>query len=74
MMHRKGFHHFDGLTNSRSESLWIMFSTLYDGKGDWVELRLSQEDNDIKYQIGYHDVIEFKKLPFNELVKIIQKI
>ncbi len=40
-MKEKGYHYFEGKTNSRDESIYVEFSTLHSGRGDSVELAVN---------------------------------
>ena len=47
MMSRKNFHYFGGKTNDRENNLYLSFSRLHNGRGDSVDIRIGDVDNDI---------------------------
>ncbi len=60
LMSRKGFHYFDGHTNDNENNLYLSFSTMHNGRGDMVEIRIGEMDNDIKFWINSSNIIHRK--------------
>lgn len=49
LMIKKKFHYFEGKTNDRDDSLYLSFSTKHNGRGDFIDLRIGNTDNDVKF-------------------------
>jgi len=47
LMNRKGFYYFEGNTNQNNNNLYISFSTLHGGRGNFVDIRIGETNNDI---------------------------
>jgi hypothetical protein len=45
MMSRKNFHYFEGQTNN-DNNLYLSFSTGYNGRGNFVDIRIGDIDTD----------------------------
>ena len=73
ILKKKGYHYFDGHTNDRDSDLYIYFSTLHNGRGDSVELRLGDTDHDITI---FNNITnrEIKNIDDNELFSFIEKL
>lgn len=71
-MNKKKFYYFEGNTNDRDSNLYISFSTLYDGKGNYIEFRLGDNDNDLSSDINYNK-IELKNISDNDVFLFIEK-
>jgi len=75
IMSRKGYHYFDGKTNSVNDNLYMEFSTGYNGRGDWVEIKIGSELHNIRYKDkNKNSINEFKDVVDNELFKILEKL
>lgn len=46
LMANNGFHYFDGQTNKQSGDMFIDFSTVHNGRGNSVELKIMTETLD----------------------------
>jgi hypothetical protein len=66
LMKQKGFYYFSGLTNTRENNLYLRFSTLYDEKGDVVEFRIGDNNNDLQYWINDNGYTHTELLNVNE--------
>lgn len=69
IMSKKGYHYIDGRTNSVNDNVYLDFSTGYNGRGDWVEIKIGSTLHDIRDKNN-----EFKDVADNELFKILNKI
>ena len=49
LMVKKNYHYFRGKTNDRDNNVFYIFSTLYNDRGNVVEVRIGDVDNDIGY-------------------------
>lgn len=47
LMSKKGFHYFEGQTCSKDNDLHLCFSTVRNGRGHLVEIRIGDIDNDV---------------------------
>lgn len=50
-MREKGFHYFEGNTNSTDESIYLYFSTGHNGRGNTVELAVNPDSYDVTFHI-----------------------
>lgn len=73
IMSRKKFHYFKGKTNDRESNLYLSFSTGHNGRGNTVDIRIGDIDNDINCCID-NDNIEFKKVGDNEIFSLIEEL
>jgi hypothetical protein len=73
LIKEKGYHHGDSRTNSVNDNLFLDFSTGYNGRGNWIELRLGDEDNDIEYYIP-SDRVKKAHISNEELIEILKKL
>jgi hypothetical protein len=71
LMSRKKFHYFDGKTNDKENNLYLSFSTLHNGKGDNIDIRIGDIDNDINCWINSTN-IEMKNVGDNEIFSLIE--
>jgi hypothetical protein len=71
LMSRKKFHYFEGKTNDRENNLYLTFSKLHGGRGDGVEIRIGDTDNDINCWINSTN-IEMKNVGDNEIFSLIE--
>lgn len=72
MMGRKKFHYFDGKTNDKENNLYLSFSTGHNGRGNSVDIRIGDIDNDISCYINMVN-IELKNVGDNEIFSLIEK-
>ena len=77
LMSRKKFHYFEGQTNDIENNLYLTFSKLYGGKGDGVEIRIGDTDNDINCWINSTNMdddysIKMKNVGDNEIFLLIE--
>jgi hypothetical protein len=72
MMSRKKFHYFEGKTNDRENNLYLTFSTVHNGMGNSVDIRIGDIDNDINCYI-YTTNIELKNVGDNEIFRLIEE-
>ena len=71
IMSRKKFHYFEGKTNDRENNLYLSFSTQHNGRGNNVDIRIGDIDNDINCCIGTTN-IELKNVGDNEIFLLIE--
>jgi len=64
-MSKMCYHYMKGNTNNRDNNLYISFSTLYNGRGDTIEFRIGEIDNDIN---------EHKNISDKEVFSILKSI
>jgi hypothetical protein len=68
----KGFHYSSSQTNSVNNNLFIDFSTGRDGRGNYVEMRLGDDYNDIEYWFPSGN-IKHTNITNKELINFIKK-
>lgn len=73
MMSRKKFHYFEGKTNDRENNLYLSFSIGYNGRGNSVDIRIGDIDNDINCCINTTN-IELKNVGDNEIFSLIETL
>ena len=71
---QKGYHHFDGRTNSTNDNLYLDFSTGYNGRGNFITLRLNSDDNDIDYRTDNIERTSLKNISDSELFTILKDL
>lgn len=71
MMSRKNFHYFEGKTNDRENNLYLSFSTGHNGRGNSIDIRIGDIDNDINCYIDTTN-IELKNVGDNEIFSLIE--
>ncbi len=73
IMSEKGYHYFSGRTNDKEDNLYLDFSTLHNGRGNSVEIRIGKKDFDI---IAYIQDEEnsWKNIQENKLYQILNQI
>jgi len=71
----KGYHYCDTTTNPVNNNLFLDFSTGYNGRGKWAELRLGdkENDNDIEYFLSPERIAK-TGISNDELIEIIKKL
>jgi len=72
LMSRKKFYYFDGKTNDRNNNLYVSFSTLPNGRGSSLCIRIGDIDNDINWY-DYTNNIELKNVSDNEIFSLIEE-
>lgn len=72
MMGRKKFHYFHGKTNGKENNLYLSFSTGHNGRGNSIDIRIGDIDNDISCYINMVN-IELKNVGDNEIFSLIEK-
>lgn len=72
MMGRKKFHYFHGKTNDKENNLYLSFSTGHNGRGNSIDIRIGDIDNDISCYINMVN-IELKNVGDNEIFSLIEK-
>ena len=72
LMSRKKFHYFEGQTNDSENNLYLTFSKLYGGKGDFIDLRIGTKDNDINCWLNSCD-IGMNNVSDSEVFLLIEK-
>ena len=70
MMSRKKFNYFEGNTNEND--LYLSFSKSYNGRGDSIDIRIGDIDNDIDCLIGTIST-QKKNISDNEVFLLIEK-
>ena len=71
IMNRKKFYHFEGKTNDGENNLYISFSIGHNGRGDYVNIRIGDIDNDIDCKINTTD-INLKNVDDNTVFRLIE--
>ena len=72
LMTKKGYYYFEGNTNSREDFLYICFSTSNGGRGDAIDLKISNEDSDIIFYKQGELPITKKNIPNNDVFSLIE--
>lgn len=72
IMSEKGYHYFDGKTNSTDDNIYLDFSTGHNGRGDWFEITIGPEHHNIMYRDKDGELVEHKNINDNEIFKIIK--
>ena len=74
---QKGFHYFEGKTNDQENNLYISFTEHSLGKGNSIDLRIGNVDNDITYcfrnQLLKWNTVEHKNISDNDLFLFLEK-
>lgn len=71
LMSKKKFHYFEGQTNDKKSSLYLSFSTLYNGRGNSVDIRIGDISNDIECWID-PTYIKKKNVSDDEVFSLIK--
>jgi len=66
IMSRKKYHHFEGKTNDIENSLYLSFSTLHNGRGNSIDIRIGDIDNDINCLVD-NNRTEHKQITDNDI-------
>ena len=53
IMSRKKYHYFEGKTNDIENNLYLSFSTLHNSRGNIIDIRIGDTDNDINCLMNY---------------------
>jgi hypothetical protein len=72
IMIRKNFYYFEGQTNDRENNLYLSFSTGHGGRGDVVDIRIGDVDNDVNCCINTTH-IKLKNVADNEVFSLIEE-
>lgn len=70
-MRREKFHYFEGNTNHMYNDLYLHFSTLPGGRGDCIEFRIGEKDNDMTFLTKKRTCL-IKNIPDSELLMIME--
>ena len=73
-MQEKGYHYFSGNTNSTDDSIYLYFSTGYNGRGNSIELAVNPLDS---YDVTFYtdgERLELEDVGPLELIETINKI
>ena len=73
IMSRKKYHYFEGKTNDRENNLYLSFSTLYNGRGNSIDIRIGDTDNDINCLVN-NNRTENKQITDNDIFLILKEL
>jgi len=73
IMSRKKYHYFEGKTNDRENNLYLSFSTLHNGRGNNVDIRVGDIDNDINCLVG-NVKTENKQITDNDIFLLLEEL
>jgi len=73
IMSRKKYYYFEGKTNSRENNLYLSFSTLHNGRGDIIDIRIGDVDNDINCLVD-NIRTENKQITDNDIFLILEEL
>jgi hypothetical protein len=73
LLRYKGFHYFSGKTNSKSGDIYFNFSKLPNGRGDYLELRIGNNDHDVSFWSGNNLIFEKEGVDDNRIYLTISK-
>ena len=73
VMAEKGYTYVNN-SNVRADTqdIWLSFSTGYNGRGDWFEVRMGLKDNDIEYRSEDGELINKEGITSDEVFKHIR--
>ena len=72
LMRERGFHYSDCRTYPDMDDMYFDFSTGFNGRGNIIEIRLSDTNNDIKMYLGDDLPIELCDASFGYIIKFIR--
>ena len=73
IMSRKKYHYFEGKTNDRENNLYLSFSTLHNGRGNTIYIRIGDTDNDINCLVD-NIRTEYKQITDNDIFLILEEL
>lgn len=73
-MNEKGYYYFEGNLPTGTEDVYLNFSTLYNGRGNIIDMRLNNHNkNDISI-VGKKGSISMKHVSFDSILNIINAL
>jgi len=73
IMSRKKYHYFEGQTNDSESNLYLSFSTLHNGRGNYIDIRIGDTDNDINCLVE-NNRTENKQITDNDIFLILEEL
>ena len=73
IMSRKKYHYFYGKTNDADNNLYLSFSTLHNGRGDSIDIRLGGVNNDIIFLLD-NIKTEYKQITDNGVFQLLEEL
>jgi hypothetical protein len=73
IMSRKKYHYFEGKTNDSENNLYLSFSTLHNGRGNIINIRIGDINNDINCLVN-NNRIENKQITDNDIFLILEEL
>jgi len=70
----KGFTYISGTNSQGNSSLYLEFSSGYNGRGDWLEIRIGNLTHDLEYCISNENRTKHLDMSEQELFEILNKL